>query len=52
MVKLAKKEVLKALKSTKTQSEAAEMLGVSRRALFSKRKELGLHVAAPRGYNV
>jgi hypothetical protein len=49
--KLAKKEVMKAIKSTNTLTEAAEVLGVNRRTLYSRRIELGLAVAAPRGFN-
>lgn len=50
-VKLAKKEVIKALKNSKTQEEAADKLGVHRRTLYARRIELGLPVAAPRGFN-
>lgn len=40
--KLAKKEVIKALKSFSTKEEAAASLGVNRRTLYTRRVELGL----------
>ena len=41
-VKLAKKEVIKALKTSATKEEAATKLGVNRRTLYTRRVELGL----------
>jgi len=48
---LSKTKVLKALKSSDTQEEAADKLGVSRYVLYKARKAHNLEVAAPRGYN-